>query len=136
MPLDTEVTTAPRVGDEGVVVDASACSAHANRGNGDMSDLNFYLGLSSVLFSLGAMGFLVRANLLIQLMCIELMLGASNLALVSFNRWRPDNHDGQVFAFLVIAMAAAEAAIGLAVVINLYRLKNTLNADEVRRLRH
>ena len=73
------------------------------------------------MFGIGAVGFLVRRNVLIQLMCIELMLNAVNLTLVAFNRWTPQNHAGQIFAFFVIAVAAAEAAVGLAIVLSFFR---------------
>jgi NADH-quinone oxidoreductase subunit K len=99
-------------------------------------ELGHYLALSAVIFGLGAIGFLVRRNVLIQLMSIELMLNSVNLTLVSFNRFRPDNHIGQLFAFFVIAVAAAEAAVGLAIVISMYRLKKTVHSDQVDSLRH
>jgi NADH-quinone oxidoreductase subunit K len=66
-----------------------------------------YLALASVLFGIGAAGFLARRNMLIQLMSIELMLNSVNVVLLAFNRAYPANHDGQVFAFFVIAVAAA-----------------------------
>ncbi|MFW6051450.1 MAG: NADH-quinone oxidoreductase subunit NuoK [Myxococcota bacterium] len=94
------------------------------------------LGLSTVLFGIGAMGFLTRRNVLIQLMCIELMLNAVNVALVGMNRWLPGDHVGQVFAFFVIAVAAAEAAVGLAIVISYFRLKKTVEIDKADALRH
>ena len=94
-----------------------------------------------MLFGIGAIGFLVRRNLLIQLMSIELMLNAVNVTLVAFNRWRPGHanaldHTGQTFAFFVIAVAAAEAAVGLAIVISLFRLKHTIETDRANELRH
>jgi NADH-quinone oxidoreductase subunit K len=82
------------------------------------------------------MGFLVRRNVLIQLMSIELMLNSVNLTLVAFNRYAPSNHAGQLFAFFVIAVAAAEAAVGLAIVISLYRLRKSVNTDEANLLKH
>ena len=99
-------------------------------------ELGHYLTLSSLIFGLGAIGFLVRRNALIQLMCIELMLNAVNLMLVAFNRWAPDNHTGQRFAFFVIAVAAAEAAVGLAIVLAFYRLKATVFSDAADQLKH
>lgn len=98
--------------------------------------LGEYLALSTLLFGIGAIGFLVRRNVLIQLMCIELMLNSVNVALVSVNRFHPDNHAGQVFTFFVIAVAAAEAAVGLAIVIALYRLKKSVETDKADLLRH
>jgi NADH-quinone oxidoreductase subunit K len=98
--------------------------------------LGHYLALSAVLFGVGAIGFLIRRNVLIQLMSIELMLNSVNLTLVAFNRWMPQNHAGQLFAFFVIAVAAAEAAVGLAIVISLYRLKKSVHTDEANLLKH
>ena len=98
--------------------------------------LGVYLSLGAVLFGIGAIGFLVRRNVLIQLMSIELMLNAVNVVLVASNRFHPENHSGQIFAFFVIAVAAAEAAVGLAIVLALYRLKRTVHADEADALKH
>lgn len=98
--------------------------------------IGIYLALASVLFGIGAIGFLTRRNALIQLMSIELMLNSVNVVLVAFNRWRPETHDGQVFAFFVIAVAAAEAAVGLAIIISLYRLKRTVESDRANVLRY
>lgn len=99
-------------------------------------ELGHYLGLSALIFGIGATGFMVRRNVLIQLMCIELMLNAVNLMLVAFNRWRPENHAGQIFAFFVIAVAAAEAAVGLAIVLSMFRLSKSVNTDQADKLRH
>ncbi len=107
-----------------------------------MIGFGHYLGLACVVFGLGAIGFLIRRNILIQMMCIELMLNAVNIALVAINRWRPFasdgslDHSGQAFAFFVIAVAAAEAAVGLAIVLGLFRLRQTVLSDDVRALRH
>lgn len=98
--------------------------------------LSDYLVLSSLIFGIGAIGFLTRRNVLIQLMAIELMLNAVNLTLIAFNRWMPDNHTGQLFAFFVIAVAAAEAAVGLAIVISLFRLRQGVQSDEANLLKH
>jgi len=99
-------------------------------------ELGYYLALSAVIFGLGAIGFLVRRNVLVQLMSIELMLNSVNLMLIAFNRFMIDNHAGQLFAFFVIAVAAAEAAVGLAIVISMFRLKKTVHSDHVDTLRH
>jgi NADH-quinone oxidoreductase subunit K len=99
-------------------------------------ELGHYLALSTMVFGIGAVGFLVRRNALIQLMCIELMLNAVNLMLVGFNRWNPANHAGQVFAFFVIAVAAAEAAVGLAIVLSLFRLTKDVHTDQADKLKH
>jgi NADH-quinone oxidoreductase subunit K len=95
-----------------------------------------YVILSALLFTIGTVGFLMRRNVLITLMSIEIMLNAVNLALVAFNRQRPDNHAGQIFAFFTIAVAAAEAAVGLAIVLALYRLKRTVRSDEADLLKN
>lgn len=95
-----------------------------------------YLALASALFGVGAAGFLARRNMLIQLMSIELMLNSVNVLLLAFNRVNPSNHDGQVFAFFVIAVAAAEAALGLAILIAYYRVKKTLNTDDATLLKY
>ena len=95
-----------------------------------------YLALSSVLFGIGAAGFLVRRNMLIQLMSIELMLNSVNVLLLAFNRAYPSNHDGQLFAFFVIAVAAAELVIGLSILIAYYRIKKTLDTDDATLLKY
>jgi NADH-quinone oxidoreductase subunit K len=95
-----------------------------------------YVLLSGALFSLGCIGFLVRRNVLVQLMCIELMLNAVNLTLVAYNRIHLKDLNGQVFAFFIIAVAAAEAAVGLAIVLAFYRLKSSVQSDEADQLRH
>ncbi len=92
--------------------------------------LEHYVMLSGVIFTLGTIGFLVRRNVLVQLMSIELMLNAVNLALVAFNRAYPADMTGQIFAFFIIAVAAAEAAVGLAIVLAFYRLKGSVMSDE------
>jgi NADH-quinone oxidoreductase subunit K len=99
-------------------------------------ELGHYLLLSTLVFGIGAIGFLTRRNALIQLMCIELMLNAVNLMLVAFNRFHPDNHAGQIFAFFVIAVAAAEAAVGLAIVLSLFRLNKSVHTDQADKLKH
>lgn len=100
------------------------------------SVIEHYVLLSSVLFTLGAVGFLVRRNMLVQLMCIELMLNAVNLALVAYNRQHTSDVNGQMFAFFIIAVAAAEAAVGLAIVLAFYRLKSSVFSDEADKLKH
>lgn len=92
--------------------------------------IEHYVLLSGVLFTLGAVGFLVRRNALVQLMSIELMLNAVNLTLVAFNRQHVGDMNGQIFAFFIIAVAAAEAAVGLAIVLAFYRLKSSIFSDE------
>jgi NADH-quinone oxidoreductase subunit K len=98
--------------------------------------IEHYVLLSGALFTIGAVGFLVRRNVLIQLMSIELMLNSVNLALVAFNRVHTGDMNGQMFAFFIIAVAAAEVAVGLAIVLQFYRLRATVNSDEANSLRH
>jgi len=99
-----------------------------------MYELNYFLILSAVLFTIGTIGVLVRRNAIIIFMSIELMLNSINLSLVSFSAFL-GNATGQVFVFFVMAVAAAEAAVGLAIVISLYRNKETLNIDEINILK-
>lgn len=98
--------------------------------------IEHYVLLAGALFTIGAIGFLVRRNVLIQLMSIELMLNSVNLALVAYNRVHTGNMNGQMFAFFIIAVAAAEVAVGLAIVLQFYRLRATVNSDEADSLRH
>ncbi len=96
--------------------------------------LSWFLALSAVLFTIGVVGVLVRRNALVIFMSIELMLNAGNLAFVAFAR---DLHslDGQVFVFFVMTVAAAEVAIGLAIIVNVFRLKETVYVDEINLLK-
>ena len=93
-----------------------------------------WLALSAALFAIGMIGVLVRRNVIIIFMSIELMLNAGNIALVTFSQMH-GHVAGQVFALFVIAVAAAEAAIGLGIVLALYRNKETVNVDEVTVMR-
>ena len=90
----------------------------------------WYLSLSVVLFAIGALGVLVRRNVLIMFMCVELMLNASNLALVTFAR---QLHDigGQVLVFFVLVVAAAEVVVGLGIVVAIFRRRASANADDL-----
>lgn len=88
--------------------------------------INWYLFLCTVLFSIGAMGVLMRRNAIIVLMCIELMLNAVNLLLVAFSTYL-GNADGQLMVFFIMVVAAAEAAVGLAILVMIYR--NTKSTD-------
>ena len=92
--------------------------------------LTWYLILSVVLFSIGAVGVLIKRNALVIFMCIELMLNAVNLAFVTFAR-QQDSMDGQIFVFFVMTVAAAEAVVGLAIIIALFRNKATINVDDI-----
>lgn len=96
--------------------------------------LEYYLSLSAILFVIGTIGVLTRRNAIIIFMSIELMLNSVNLSLVAFSTYMGDI-SGQIFVFFVMAVAAAEAAIGLAIVIALFRKKSTIYVDEVNILK-
>ena len=98
-----------------------------------MPSTEAYLMLSGTMFALGLVGVIVRRNMITVLMCIELMLNAVNINLIAFSHHLA-NLEGQIFAIFVICIAAGEAAVGLAIIIQLYRLRNTINVDEVRTL--
>jgi NADH-quinone oxidoreductase subunit K len=90
----------------------------------------WYLILSAVLFSIGVLAFLIKRNIVTIFMSIELMLNAVNLAFIAFaNRWHQVN--GQIFVLFVMVVAAAEAAVGLAIIIAVFRSRNTLNVDQI-----
>ena len=95
-----------------------------------MIPLTWYLILSGILFSIGAIGVLIRRNAIVIFMCIELMLNSVNLAFVTFSR-QLDSMDGQIFVFFIMTVAAAEAAVGLAIIIAVYRNKATVNVDDI-----
>ena len=99
-----------------------------------MVPITHFLYLALALFIIGALGVLLRRNILIVLMGIELMLNAANIVLVAFSRWH-GNLDGQVMAMFVIAVAAAEAAVGLAIVVSLFRSRNGADVDDLSLLR-
>ena len=92
--------------------------------------LNWYLALSAILFAIGVAGVLTRRNALIIFMSIELMLNAVNLTFIAFGRFIP-NVTGQVFVFLVMAVAAAEVAVGLAIIVTIFKHKGTVDIDQV-----
>ena len=92
--------------------------------------LNWYLSLSAVLFTLGVMGVLFRRNVIVILMSVELMLNAVNLTLVALSQSMGDT-SGQILVFFVMSVAAAEAAVGLAIVIAIFRNKLTVNVDDI-----
>ena len=96
--------------------------------------INIYLFLSILLFIIGVIGVLIRRNAIIIFMCIELMLNSVNLSLVSFSSFL-GNEIGQILVFFVMAVAAAEAAIGLAIIIALFRNKETINIDKINILK-
>lgn len=93
-----------------------------------------FLFLSAALFIIGMMGVLIRRNLIIIFMCVELMVTAANISLVAFG-WQLDSLDGQVFVLFTIAIAAAEAAVGLAIILALSRRVHTVDVAEIHELR-
>jgi NADH-quinone oxidoreductase subunit K len=96
--------------------------------------LNQYLWVSGLLFALGIAGVVMRRNALVILMALEMNLNAANLALVAFSKFNKIV-DGQVFVFFVIAIAAAEVAVGLAIIVSLFRRKQTVSVDELNSMR-
>jgi NADH-quinone oxidoreductase subunit K len=96
---------------------------------------SWYLILAAALFCLGVMGVMIRRNALVVFMCVELMLNAANLTFVAFARERGDL-TGHLSAFFIIAVAAAEASVGLAIVISMFRARGTLNIEEVHSMKH
>ena len=94
-----------------------------------------YLMLAAALFCIGMLGVLVRRNALVVFMCIELMLNAANLTFLAFARDRGDM-TGHISAFFIIAVAAAEAAVGLAIVIAVFRSRGTVNIEEIQTMKH
>ncbi len=95
--------------------------------------IEWYLVVSALIFSIGAGGVLIRRNPLVILLCLELMLNAANLALIGFSRmW--GNADGQIFALIVMVVAACEVTVGLGVIVAMHRLRLPMNVDEVREL--
>jgi NADH-quinone oxidoreductase subunit K len=96
---------------------------------------SWYLILAAALFCLGMMGVIIRRNALVVFMCIELMLNAANLTFVAFARERGDL-TGHISAFFIIAVAAAEASVGLAIIISMFRARGTLNIEEVHSMKH
>ncbi len=99
-----------------------------------MVPLSHYLALSAILFTLGVIGVVVRRNAIVVFMCIELMLNAVNLSFIAMARSLA-SLDGQIIVLFVMTVAAAEAAVGLAIIINIYRGRETVNVDEINLLR-
>jgi NADH-quinone oxidoreductase subunit K len=95
---------------------------------------SYYVALSAVLFSIGVVGVVIRRNPLVIFMSIELMLNAANLALVAFGQ-RIGNLDGQAVVFFVMAVAAAEVAVGLAIIVTIFRVRRRLSVDELSVMR-
>ncbi len=97
--------------------------------------LSWYLVLSAVLFSLGVAGFLFRKNIITVFMSIELMLNAVNLSFIAFS-YHLKQVDGQIFAFFVMVVAAAEAAVGLGIILTVYKNRSTLEIDEINSMKN
>ncbi len=100
-----------------------------------MVPVNYYLALAACLFCIGLAGVVVKRNMLVVFMCVELMLNSANLTFLAFSR-QSGNLTGHAIAFFVMAVAAAEAAVGLAIVIAVFRTRGTLNVDEVTALKN
>lgn len=104
-----------------------------------MASLNEYLMVSGILFAIGLAGVLVRRNIIVIFMCLEMMLAAANLTLVAFSRAQihdglPD-YNGQAFVFFIITVAAAEVAVGLAIIVALYRSRQTISVEQLTSMR-
>src|SRR3989442_5117865 len=99
-----------------------------------MVPASYLLGLSAVIFTIGVAGVLLRRNAVVMLMSIELMLNAVNLTFITLSR-ALNSMDGQVIVFFVITVAAAESAVGLAIIISVFRNRETVNADEINLMR-
>jgi NADH:ubiquinone oxidoreductase subunit K len=99
-----------------------------------MVQLNSYLLLSAFVFTIGMFGFLTRRNIIIMFLSVELMLNGVNISLVAFSHYLQDLR-GQILVFMIIAVAAAEAAIGLAIIVALFRNKSTVHVDEMNEMK-
>ncbi|MEO9885094.1 MAG: NADH-quinone oxidoreductase subunit NuoK [Balneola sp.] len=99
-----------------------------------MLEIDWFLGLSAIMFSIGIVGVLIRRNAVVIFMCVELMLNAVNLSLVSFSSFH-GNIDGQILVFFALAVAAAEAVVGLAIIIAIFRNNLTVDVTEINLLR-
>ncbi len=99
-----------------------------------MLPINYYLGLAIILFTIGALGVLIRRNAIVIFMSIELMLNAANLAFVAYALyWQSMN--GQIFVFFIMTVAAAEVAIGLALIVTIFRTKASIDVDQISSLK-
>jgi NADH-quinone oxidoreductase subunit K len=96
--------------------------------------ISYFLILSAILFSLGVIGVVVRRNAIIIFMSIELMLNAVNLTFIAFSNYL-GNVEGQIFVFMVMVVAAAEVAVGLAIIVAIYRVRETVHVDEIKLLK-
>jgi len=99
-----------------------------------MVPTQYYIILSVILFAMGAMGVLIRRNAIVIFMSIELMLNAANLAFVAFAR-QFQSLDGQIFVFFIMAVAAAEVAVGLALIVTIFHTKQSINVDDINSLK-
>ena len=99
-----------------------------------MTPVSYFMALSAILFAIGVAGVMLRRNLIVMFLAVELMLNAVNLAFIALGR-RIGSMDGQVIVFFAMTVAAAEAAVGLALIIASFRNRETLNADELNSLR-
>jgi NADH-quinone oxidoreductase subunit K len=104
-----------------------------------MVNLNYYLLVSGLLFAIGFAGVMLRRNILIIFMCLELMLNAANLSLVAFSRFNLvnglPNYNAQVLVFFIITVAAAEVAVGLAIIVALYRSRQTTHVEDISNMK-
>ncbi len=101
----------------------------------DQVPISYYLLLSAILFSIGAGGVLIRRNIIIILMCVEMMMNAVNLSFVAFSRYL-DSATGQIFVFMIMVVAAVEVAVGLAILVELNRHREeTVNVDQINTLK-
>ena len=104
-----------------------------------MATLNDYLFVSGLLFAIGLGGVMIRRNIIVIFMCLELMLAAANITLVAFSRHHVANglpdYDAQVLVFFIITVAAAEVAVGLAIIVALYRARQTINVEDLTSMR-
>ncbi|MBE2201381.1 MAG: NADH-quinone oxidoreductase subunit NuoK [Anaerolinea sp.] len=100
----------------------------------DTVSIDWYVALSVILFTIGAMGVLLRRNAVVVFMSVEMMLNSANLAFVAFSRHLGDL-DGQVLTFFVITVAAAEVAVGLALIVTIFRTKKSINIDDINTLK-
>jgi NADH-quinone oxidoreductase subunit K len=99
-----------------------------------MVPTEFYIGLSAILFTIGALGVLIRRNAIVIFMSVELMLNSANLAFVAFSRLY-QSLDGQIFVFFIMAVAAAEVAVGLALIVAIFRTKHSIDVDQMSSLK-
>ena len=97
-------------------------------------DPDYYIGLSAILFTIGLIGFMTRRNAIVAFMCVELMLNAANLSLVTFARVH-GALDGQVAAFFVMVVAAAEVVVGLAIIVSIFRTRRSASVDDANLLK-